>query len=136
MGGASAATLDLDRYLRQESFTDIKISPGGEYIAATVPLEAGTALAIYRIADMKMVGSFRPPRNDHAHTFDWVSNERLLVGMAQKFGCWSGRRRLANCSASMPMARAASCWWVTGLPTRAWVPTSRSSRRAWWPRTQ
>ena len=86
VGGASAATLDLDRYLRQESFTDIKISPGGEYIAATVPLEAGTALAIYRIADMKMVGSFRPPRNDHAHTFDWVSNERLLVGMAQKFG--------------------------------------------------
>ena len=51
VGGASAATLDLDRYLRQESFTDIKISPGGEYIAATVPLEAGTALAIYRIAD-------------------------------------------------------------------------------------
>ncbi len=43
-------------------------------------------MAIYRIADMKMVGSFRPPRNDHAHTFDWVSNERLLVGMAQKFG--------------------------------------------------
>ncbi|MEX0181942.1 MULTISPECIES: alpha/beta hydrolase family protein [Stenotrophomonas] len=88
VGGASAGTgvVDLDRYLRQEAFADIKISPGGEYVAATVPIEAGTALAIYRIADMKMVGTFRPPRNNHAHTFDWVSNERLLVGMAQKLG--------------------------------------------------
>ncbi|CAH0160501.1 alpha/beta hydrolase family protein [Stenotrophomonas lactitubi] len=88
VGGTSAGTggVDLDRYLRQEAFADIKISPGGEYVAATVPIEAGTALAIYRITDMKMVGSFRPPRNNHAHTFDWVSNERLLVGMAQKLG--------------------------------------------------
>ncbi|WP_333623242.1 S9 family peptidase [Stenotrophomonas indicatrix] len=88
VGGTSAGTggVDLDRYLRQEAFADIKISPGGEYVAATVPIEAGTALAIYRIADMKMVGTFRPPRNNYAHTFDWVSNERLLVGMAQKLG--------------------------------------------------
>ncbi|CAM4200469.1 alpha/beta hydrolase family protein [Stenotrophomonas indicatrix] len=88
VGGTSAGTggVDLDRYLRQEAFADIKISPGGEYVAATVPIEAGTALAIYRIADMKLVGTFRPPRNNHAHTFDWVSNERLLVGMAQKLG--------------------------------------------------
>ncbi|MDN8645893.1 S9 family peptidase [Stenotrophomonas indicatrix] len=88
VGGTSAGTggVDLDRYLRQEAFADIKISPGGEYVAATVPIEAGTALAIYRTADMKMVGTFRPPRNNHAHTFDWVSNERLLVGMAQKLG--------------------------------------------------
>ncbi|MEG0192246.1 MAG: S9 family peptidase [Stenotrophomonas sp.] len=88
VGGATAGAggVDLDRYLRQEAFTDIRISPGGEYVAATVPIEAGTALAIYRIADMKMVGTFRPPRNNHAHTFDWVSNDRLLVGMAQKFG--------------------------------------------------
>ncbi len=88
VGGTSAGTggVDLDRYLRQEAFADIKISPGGEYVAATVPIEAGTALAIYQIADMKMVGTFRPPRNNHAHTFDWVSNERLLVGMAQKLG--------------------------------------------------
>lgn len=88
VGGATAGAgeVDLDRYLRQEAFTDIRISPGCEYVAATVPIEAGTALAIYRIADMKMVGTFRPPRNNHAHTFDWVSNDRLLVGMAQKFG--------------------------------------------------
>ncbi|WMJ68284.1 S9 family peptidase [Stenotrophomonas sp. 24(2023)] len=83
---ASAGTLKLDTYLREEAFTAIKISPGGEYVAATVPLEDGTALAIYRIADMARVGTFRPPRNNHANTFDWVSNDRLLVGLAQKLG--------------------------------------------------
>jgi len=83
---AQAGTVDLDRYLRQQSFEDIQISPGGEYIAATIPLEDATAVAILRLPDMQMVGNFKPPRNNHAHTVNWVSNERIVVGLAQKLG--------------------------------------------------
>ncbi|WP_256644094.1 prolyl oligopeptidase family serine peptidase [Stenotrophomonas sp. 9(2022)] len=82
----AAATVDLDRFLQRETFTDIKISPTGEYVAATAPVEAGTLVAIYRIADMQLVGSFRPTRNNHASTFDWVSRDRLLVGLAVSYG--------------------------------------------------
>jgi dipeptidyl aminopeptidase/acylaminoacyl peptidase len=35
---------------------------------------------------MALVGSFRPPRNNHAGSFDWVSDKRLVIGLAQKAG--------------------------------------------------
>lgn len=81
-----AGAVDLERYLRDDAFTNIKISPDGTYVAASVPLEDATAIAILRTADMSLVGSFRPPRNNHAGSFDWVSNQRLVIGLAQKWG--------------------------------------------------
>ena len=59
---------------------------GGEYVAATVPKEDSTAIAILRLKDKEVVGSFWPPSRNHAQEFDWVSNERLLIGLAQKWG--------------------------------------------------
>lgn|GEM_PF-4852240 len=54
---AMAGAVDLDNYLRRESFTDIKISPGGEYYATTVPFEKSSALAILRVDDGQLVGT-------------------------------------------------------------------------------
>lgn len=82
----SAGAVDLTQYLRQQMFTDIKISPGGDYVAATVPLEDSTAVTVLRTKDLSLVGSFRPPSRNHASRFDWVSNERLVVGLSEKFG--------------------------------------------------
>ncbi|WP_315385607.1 S9 family peptidase [uncultured Stenotrophomonas sp.] len=83
---ASAGAVDLDRFLREDAFTTLKISPDGTYVAATVPLEDATAVAILRSADMSLVGSFRPPPKNHADTFDWVSDQRVVIGLAQKLG--------------------------------------------------
>jgi len=82
----AASAVDLDAFLREEAFADITLSPDGAYVAATIPLEDSTAVAILGSKDMKMVGSFRPPRNNHAISVDWVSNTRLLVGLGEKFG--------------------------------------------------
>lgn len=83
---ASATAVDLEQYLRRDSFTDIKLSPGGDYFAATVPMEDRTALAVLSRSTGKVVGSFVPPRNNHASQFNWVNNERVLIGLAEKFG--------------------------------------------------
>lgn len=83
---ANAGAVDLDRFLREDAFTTLKISPDGTYVAATVPLEDATAVAILRSADMTLVGSFRPPPKNHADTFEWVSNQRVVIGLAQKLG--------------------------------------------------
>ncbi len=83
---AAAGAVDLEKYIRQETFQDIKISPGGDYFAATVPMEDSTAVVIMRTSDNTPVGSFRPPRNNHATSFDWVSNERVLIELSEKFG--------------------------------------------------
>lgn len=81
-----AGAVDLERYLRRDAFTDIKISPNGDYYAATVPMEDRTAFAILRRDGGEVVGSFVPPRNNHANHFDWVSGERVLIGLAEKHG--------------------------------------------------
>ncbi|KAF1055407.1 MAG: Dipeptidyl aminopeptidase BIII [Stenotrophomonas maltophilia] len=83
---ALAAGVDVDAYVRQDAFGDITISPTGEYYAATVPGDDYTPLVILRAADRKMVGSMRPPRNNHVTDLHWVSNERIVFGLAEKFG--------------------------------------------------
>jgi hypothetical protein len=60
----AASAVDLDAFLREEAFADITLSPDGAYVAATIPLEDSTAVAVLGSKDMKMVGSFRPPRNN------------------------------------------------------------------------
>jgi hypothetical protein len=85
--------LELDNYLKRDTFTDIKLSPGGDYYAATVPMEDRTALAILSRSTGKITGSFVPPRNNHATTFNWVNNERVLIGLAEKFGSLDEPRR-------------------------------------------
>ncbi len=83
---AGAADVELERFLRRDSFTDIKLSPGGEYYAATVPLEKSTAVAILRVDDGQIVGRFVPPENNHARRFDWVNADRVLIELGQKLG--------------------------------------------------
>ncbi|MGY8563912.1 prolyl oligopeptidase family serine peptidase [Stenotrophomonas rhizophila] len=83
---AAAAGLDLEQYLKRDTFNDIKLSPGGQYYAATVPMEDRTALAILAREGGKVVGSFVPPKNNHASTFYWASDDRVLIGLAEKFG--------------------------------------------------
>ncbi len=81
-----AGAVDLDRYLKRDDFADIKISPDGDYFAATVPMEDRTALAILRRSDSKVVGTFVPPPKNHANDFDWVNGNRVLIGLAEKIG--------------------------------------------------
>lgn len=83
---ATAADVDLDTFLKRDSFTDLKLSPNGDYYAATIPLEKSTAVAILRVADSQIVGRFVPPENNHAARFDWVSDDRVLIELGQKFG--------------------------------------------------
>lgn len=81
-----AGAVDLDRYLKRDDFADIKISPDGDYFAATVPMEDRTALAILRRSDSKVVGTFVPPAKNHANDFNWVNGNRVLIGLAEKIG--------------------------------------------------
>lgn len=86
VGQALAGDVNLDQYLKRDTFNDIKLSPGGQYYAATVPMEDRTALAILARKDGKVVASFVPPRNNHASSFYWVSDDRVLIGLSEKFG--------------------------------------------------
>ncbi len=83
---AADAAVDLGKYVRKDDFNDIKISPSGKYYAATVPLEDKTVLVIFTRDGLKRTGAFVPVRNAHVNTFEWVNDERVLIGIAEKFG--------------------------------------------------
>lgn len=80
------AQVDLDAYIKKDAFNDIKISPDGSYLAATVPLEDRTAIAVMRRSDSKLMSSIDLGKNNHVADFFWVNNERLLLTVSQKFG--------------------------------------------------
>ncbi len=84
--GCASAAVDLGQFIRKDDFNDIKLSPSGKYYAATVPLEDKTALVIFTREGNKQSGTFMPARNAHVSNFHWVNDERVLIGLAEKFG--------------------------------------------------
>ncbi|MBA3487562.1 MAG: S9 family peptidase [Lysobacter sp.] len=81
-----AGAVDVHSYIKNDAFTDIKLSPTGDYYAATVTLEDRTALVILRRSDNKLMANFNTGRNTNVHHFQWVNPERVVIGMAMKFG--------------------------------------------------
>ena len=82
----SGAAVDLEGYLKKDTFTAIKISPTGEYLAAIVPYEDRTGLVIMRRSDNQLTAQFQMERNSHVQTFDWVNDGRVVMSMAEKIG--------------------------------------------------
>jgi dipeptidyl aminopeptidase/acylaminoacyl peptidase len=80
------AQVDLERYIKKSEFNDIKISPDGLYLAATVPFEDNTGVAILRRSDSKVMASLALPKNNYVSDFFWANQERLLITVEQKLG--------------------------------------------------
>ena len=81
-----ATGVNVDDYIKKDRFDDIKISPAGEYYAATVPFEDRTSLAILRRSDSKVMATFGLGKNTYVTGFWWVNPQRVLISMSEKFG--------------------------------------------------
>lgn len=86
VSGIASAQVDVNAFVRKDQFEDIKLSPNGEYLAATVPLEDSTALAITSRAETKMLATFSMGKNTYVDDFWWVSPDRVVIAVAEKFG--------------------------------------------------
>lgn len=78
--------VDIDAFVKRDKFGQIKLSPTGEYYAATVPLEDRTVLALLRRSDSKLLATFNTGKFTHVSTFEWVNPTRVLLGVVEKFG--------------------------------------------------
>ena len=83
---AAAGGVDVSAYTRKDQFTDLKISPGGQYLAATVPMEDRSVLAIIERGTSKLTGTFKMPRDNYIADFEWISADRVVLSAAEKFG--------------------------------------------------
>lgn len=84
--GSAQAQVDLEPFLRKDDVVDLKLSPTGEFLAATVPMEDKAVLTVMRRSDNKAVGSFALGKNSYVSDYTWISDKRLLIGVAEKFG--------------------------------------------------
>lgn len=83
---ASAGEVDVGAFVKKDTFDQIKISPNGEYLAATVPLEDRTVLAVLRRKDNTLAGSANLGQNKHVAGFWWANDERIVFSGAEKIG--------------------------------------------------
>ncbi len=82
----AADGVKLDGFVKPDTFERVKLSPTGDYLAATVPMGDETVLAIIRLKDMTRTAGFRIGKHNHVDDFDWISPERVFISMAQKLG--------------------------------------------------
>ncbi|MBP7370952.1 MAG: S9 family peptidase, partial [Arenimonas sp.] len=73
-------------FFKKSKFNLIKISPTGEYLAATVPISDRTVLVVIRISDMQRMGVFKPEDEEYVDNFMWSSNKRVIFNTSIKIG--------------------------------------------------
>lgn len=79
--------IPVDEFFRHSEFDDIKISPTGEYLAASIKLAADTgALVVLRRETLERTGVFRLAGRSFVSDFRWVGPERLLFAVAESQG--------------------------------------------------
>lgn len=86
LAGPAQAQVDLAPYLKRDPYGTIKISPTGEYYAATVPLEDQTVLVVLRRSDKVVTAKVGGKKHSAIDDFAWVNDERVLISMAERFG--------------------------------------------------
>lgn len=81
----AAWAIDAATFVKKDQFLTVRLSPTGEYLAMTVPLEDKTGLVILRRSDKKIVSGFSIAGKSFVQDIWWVSPTRVLLNMAQKF---------------------------------------------------
>ncbi len=86
---ATAAPPELETFFRHAEFSEIQLSPGGDFLAATVPAEDRTGVAILDISDfpdVQIMTSVQLSRNENATGLTWVDDDRLVFTSTRQVG--------------------------------------------------
>lgn len=82
-----AAELSLEDFARHEQFIEVKISPTGQYLAATRRSPDGQIeLVVIDRLKMQLVSQRHFSGKDSIGGFDWANDERLLISIAREGG--------------------------------------------------
>lgn len=101
----AAAPVDVQAYTRSGQFNELKISPTGDHLAATVPLEDRTVLVVMDRKTLAVTANLQMGANGHIADFVWATPDRLLISGAEKFGSleapqWTGELFAMNADGS------------------------------------
>ena len=122
------AQVDLEPFLKQDVLETLKISPTGEYYALTVPLEDQTILAVQRRSDRQITAKISAGADSIIDDVWWVSDDRVVVSVAKKYGSRDRPMRPANCMRRTWTARCAG----RSSGAMDWMATTRCRVRPSW----
>ena len=81
----AAAALPLEHFTRFADFGSVKISPDGQYLAATTDSNGGSSLVFLNLQDKKLGAGIRTPDTMEILDFEWVSDTRVVYTLAERF---------------------------------------------------
>jgi dipeptidyl aminopeptidase/acylaminoacyl peptidase len=82
-----AEQISLQDYARHNQFISVKISPTGQYFAATSRVEDGTIqIIVIDRTSMKVISQRHFPGNDSIASFHWANKDRLVLSLARETG--------------------------------------------------
>lgn len=85
--GAATADASMDQFLRHDQFVDVKLSPDGKHIAASMMVSADAGvLVILDRATLKPTGTMRLRGRTFVNDFAWANNERIVLTIAESQG--------------------------------------------------
>ena len=80
------AGVDLESFLRRDTFGTIKISPDGKYYAATVPMGDRTGMVIVDRKERQFVSKATGGEKSTVADFWWIDDSRVVIAMAETEG--------------------------------------------------
>jgi dipeptidyl aminopeptidase/acylaminoacyl peptidase len=83
---AEPAPLPIEDFVRHPTYSEVRISPAGEYLAMTVDRGGQDVLTVLGTADLSIVKVNQLPDEKSIGSFYWVSRDRLVFNAVKKFG--------------------------------------------------
>lgn len=85
----AADPVPLQDFIRHPQYSSTKISPDGRFLALTVQQKAVMALAVLRLADMRVIRVTRLTNGQSVGDFFWVGPNRLMYTSVKNFGTYA-----------------------------------------------
>lgn len=76
----------VEAFVKHPTYSDVKISPDGRYLAITVDRGDQDVLTVMQTSDMKIIKVNQLPDKKSVGQFYWVSPERLMFNAVRKMG--------------------------------------------------
>ena len=85
-GAPAGAKPTIEDFVRHPTYSTVKISPTGEYLAITVDKGDQDILTVLRTSDLKVLKVNQLPDKKSVGAFYWVSPDRLMFNAVRKLG--------------------------------------------------
>ncbi|OCQ18740.1 peptidase S9 [Pseudoalteromonas luteoviolacea] len=76
---ATTTPTPIEHFSKGSEYTNVKLSPGGEYISFISKVEGKNILGVLQVKDYSLLSAIRFESNAQVGNYHWVNDERLVI---------------------------------------------------------